>query len=211
MHHIPRLVRWPLLAGLVVVLLAACSPGEDAASETEVAGVVLERGAEGQHGEEPDGDEADAEQAEGAPEDERPPGLSLLRSGPTNIGTVWLSAAGQWVGLDGQSLDLGDVPSPAHLNAIVEVDAGRAQLEGCELRLVAPEDAELEVAGEFTVEVVVEHASGEETRIPLDAFDLEVTLTPGDERILEVESARLVDLDADLDQQVHCEGRFDRT
>lgn len=225
MHHIPRLVRWPLLAGVVAaVSLVACSSDDTAGMEmeTEVAGVVLDRGTEGEPDEDPDDDGPVVEDAVPTPDDdlegppdedvvERPTDLSLLRSGPTSIGTVWLSAAGQWVGLDGQSLDASEVPSPAHLHAIVDVEAGRAQFEGCELRLVAPDDAELEVVGEFTVEMVVAHTADDQTRIALDVFDLDVTLAPGGERTVAVAGTTTVDLDVDHDRRVHCEGRFDRT
>lgn len=228
MHHIPRLVGRPLLAGMIAaVSLVACSSGEELGSQTEVAGVVLDSEDEGGSVEEPADEEAVSGETDPAtevpevpevPEDpdgessgERPADLSLLRSGPTSVGTVWLSAAGQWVGLDGQSLAVGDEPSSAHLHAIVEVDAGRARFEGCELRLVAPDDAELQVTGEFNVEVVIAHASGDETRVPLDPFDVEVSIAPGNERDVEVEGGARIDLDVDLDRQVQCEGRFDRT
>ena len=93
-----------LLVGMVAAAaLVACASGEDPAAETEVAGLVLEREAERPLDEDP----------------ERPPDLNLLRSGPTRSGTLWVLAAGQWVGLDSQSLEAGELPSPVHLDAIV--------------------------------------------------------------------------------------------
>ena len=188
---------------VAATLLAACSsPDEDA--HTEVAGVVLEH-------------EADAadEAPDGPPEeaDDRPAGPMLLRSGPVATGTVWLSAAGEWVGLDGQVLDLDSVPAPVHLDAVVETTDDGATLEGCKLRIVAPEDAELEAVGVLTIDLVVEHATGEPSRVTLEPVDLDVHLAPGDDVAVDVTApdGDAIALDADLDAQARCEGRFDRT
>ena len=214
MHRSSRLSRWPAASIVVVAVLAACSSEPDA--DTEVAGVVLERGS-GQ-----DEHPAGPQEAAGEPgelaeppaeaDGEVPRALSLLRSGPVSVGTVWLSAAGEWVGLDGQLLEPDDVADPVHLNALVETDGDQTRLLGCEVRIVAPEDAELQGDGMFTVETVVEHTSGEPTRTPLDPFEVELTLAPGQDLSLDVDGAETaIELDVDRDRQVRCEGRFDRT
>lgn len=217
MHRSSMQSRWPSASvAVALVVLTACSSEPD--EDTEVAGVVLERGSVG-HGA-PEGppdevgepDEGDG-QAPAGPDDGVPLGLHLLRSGPVSIGTVWLSAAGEWVGLDGQILEPEDVAAPVHLHAIVETDGDQARLLGCEVRIVAPEDAELQGQGRFTVETVVEHVSGEVTRSPLDPVEVEVTLAPGEVLLLDADAAtdQAIELDADRDRQVRCEGRFDRT
>lgn len=217
MHRPSMQSHWSLASiAVALVVLAACSSEPD--EDTEVAGVVLERGSsedEAQAGQE-DGvgepDEGDGEPPTG-PDDGLPTGLHLLRSGPVSIGTVWLSAAGEWVGLDGQILEPEDVAAPVHLHAIVETDGDRTRLLGCEVRIVAPEDAELQGEGMFSVETVVEHVSGEVTRSPLDPVEVEVTLAPGEALSLDADASPepAIDLDVDRDRQVRCEGRFDRT
>ncbi len=213
--------------------LAACSSSEGQAHEeegAEVAGVVIER----QDGEDESSDvavsaerpvedladgpadgPAEGEAEETAVED-RPESLELLRSGPARIGTVWLATDGQWVGIDGQSLELGvDAPTDIRLDALVEVTASpvEASLTACQVRVRAPEDAELQGAGALSVAVVIERQDGELQRTVLDPLDLDVDLAPGEgvDLVAGTPDGSPVALDADDDAQVRCEGRFDRT
>lgn len=223
MHRTSGPVRRSIVGvAIVAALLAACSAVDDEASEAEVRGVTIERSdIEDEPEDSVDGQEVDEPAVEGGSteedgsEDDAASGIGdlvLLRSGPLSVGTVWLAAAGEWVGLDAQTLDLGAVSSPAHLDVVLEPDGDRAEVRGCTLRLVAPDDATFEAVGVVSAEVVLEDAAGGTVREPVEPFDLEVVLAQGQTVDLDValEGDATIDVGPDAAVQVHCEGRFDR-
>jgi hypothetical protein len=230
MHRTSGPVRRSIVGvAIAAALLAACSAVDDEAAEPEVRGVTIDRSdledgpdegssGDGQAGDEPVDEgsgagEASTEEADS--EGASPSGIGdllLLRSGPLAVGTVWLAAAGDWVGLDAQTIDPGTGAVPAHLDVVLDPDGGRAQVRGCTLRLVAPDDATFEAVGDVSAEIVLEDATGGTVREPVDPMDIEVVLAPG--QAVELQTA--IEGDATMDVgpgeavRIHCEGRFDR-
>jgi hypothetical protein len=203
----------PLVAASVAALLAvACSGAEeDVVAATEVAGVVLEREAggdadDGQHAEAAPGRDVAEEAADGRPE-----GLLLLQSGPVSVGVVWVAAAGDLVALDGQTLEHDTEPSAAYLDAVVDVAAAGERLQGCELRLVAPEGAELHATGVMAADLVVDRDPDPPLRFGLSPAELDVVVAAGQDLTMPLMLEEPGELDAERDTQVRCEGRFDRT
>lgn len=140
--------------------------------------------------------------------------LVVLRSGPAAVGTTWLAAAGTWVGLDGQTLEPGAVPPPLHLDAEVEVsDPEPARAIGCIVRLVAPVDADLQVDGILTAELVIVEPDAAPVRTPIDEVVLDLLLAPGDtwELGLVIPEDTAFDVAPRPDATIRCEGRFDRS
>lgn len=210
-----------MLTAAIVVLGLACSASES--DETEVAGVVLDQdtsaeassasGAEGSEG--PAG--SAGPDALPSPDDRQDepaiPPLVVLRSGPATVGASWLAAAGAWVQLDGQSLERGTQGDALYLDAAVAFDAAqRAVPEGCLVRVVAPEAADLHAAGVVSVELVVEVADRASIRTVVDDVELALELAPGERWELTLLGAEtLGPVDADQDVVIRCEGRFDRS
>lgn len=211
--------RCVVATAAAALLVPACTG--PAPEDPEVAGLVLDR-ADGLVTDEdpattpPEEPPAptDPDPGDDAPEDLGIAPLTVLRSGPTAVGAVWLAAAGTWVGLDGQTLELGEVRPHLHLDAEVEVvDAGSARPTGCVVRVVAPDDAELQVDGTLVASVVIDDPDGGSLRTPVDPITLELLLPPGDtwELGLVLDAATELAVAPRPDATIRCEGRFDRS